>query len=65
VFDRWREVGDYRPANLAAWAQGHGTDVAELRGSRRADDLNVVPTQGAGASPCCATQSTSSIEVGE
>jgi uncharacterized protein (DUF2235 family) len=43
VFDRWRQDGAYRPANLAAWAHGRGTDVSSLQGSRRADDLTEVP----------------------
>jgi uncharacterized protein (DUF2235 family) len=43
VFDRWRAVGAYRPANLAAWARAHGIDLAAVAGSVRADDLTAVP----------------------
>jgi uncharacterized protein (DUF2235 family) len=38
VFDRWRNVSDYRPANLMDWAKQHGVDIAKLQTSVRADD---------------------------
>ena len=42
VFDRWRAVPDYRPANLAEWATRKKVDPARLFNSVRADDPAVV-----------------------
>jgi hypothetical protein len=42
VFDRWRHDGAYRPANIEAWARGHGIAAAALQSSVRADDLTPV-----------------------
>lgn len=49
VFERWRQDPNYRPANVATWAQRHPVDVASLQGSVRADDLTGVPDMAAAA----------------
>ncbi len=43
VFERWRQDPQYRPPNVATWAQRHPVDVASLQGAVRADDLTGVP----------------------
>jgi uncharacterized protein (DUF2235 family) len=37
VFSRWRLHQEYRPPNLASWAQRHKVDISTLRNSVRAD----------------------------
>ena len=32
VFDRWRELADYRPHNVESWARSRGLDVGNLYG---------------------------------
>jgi uncharacterized protein (DUF2235 family) len=41
VFDRWREVPNYRPKNLTDWAKRHSIDIAALHESVRADDPRI------------------------
>ena len=36
VFDRWRDVAQYRPQNLAAWAANKNVDPGAQRGDIRA-----------------------------
>ncbi|HEX7817035.1 DUF2235 domain-containing protein [Dyella sp.] len=38
VFKRWRDIADYRPANLQAWATAHGVDCAKLDKTVSASD---------------------------
>jgi hypothetical protein len=46
VFERWRAVPTYRPANLVEWAQRKKVDPAQVQTSVRADDPGVgVPDQ--------------------
>ncbi len=42
VFDRWNKDPNYRPENLAAWAQTHGIQIDSLHDSVWADDPTVV-----------------------
>ena len=37
VFDRWRNVPEYRPSNLVDWAKRYDANVATLDKSVRAD----------------------------
>jgi hypothetical protein len=37
VFNYWRHNADYRPKNLAQWAQTHGVKIEDLKSSVRAD----------------------------
>ena len=38
VFARWKSRADYRPPNLADWADRHGANIASLTGSVLAND---------------------------
>jgi len=41
VFDRWRADPEYRPKNLAEWAERKKVDPSQVRSSVRADDPKV------------------------
>jgi hypothetical protein len=41
VFDRWRNVPEYRPSNLLNWAKRHNANIATLDKSVRADDPQI------------------------
>jgi hypothetical protein len=41
VFDRWREVPQYRPPNLNDWAKRKSVDLASFRQSVRANDPKI------------------------
>ena len=41
VFDRWRDVPQYRPPNLSDWAKRKSVDLANFRQSVSADDPKI------------------------
>jgi hypothetical protein len=41
VFDRWRDVPQYRPPNLSEWAKRKSVDLANVRQSINADDPKI------------------------
>lgn len=47
IFQRWRDVPQYRPPNLVRWAKQHGVNVGDLTTSVKADDpTTIIADQG-------------------